>query len=75
MKPEEAKQLLESPVFNYAVNEATNYYLDRIKQRPTEDVEAAIALSVIDRIVSIIESAVMDERISEYNKAEAQKYQ
>lgn len=75
MKSEDAQRLLENPAYVMAWDEVESYYIDRIKQNPLEDVEATIALSVIDRVKSAVESAAMDMRIEEHNKDLAKRYQ
>lgn len=75
MKSEDAKQLLDNPAFQYAIDDTCEYYIERIKQKPTEDITAAIALSVIDEIESRIRSAAMDSRVEAHYADQAEKYQ
>ena len=71
---EEARILLENKVFQYAVDDTQAEYLQRIKMNPTEDIEAAIAIKVLDDIVSKLESKVFDVKMASNTKEQAKRY-
>lgn len=74
INPEEAKRLLESPIFIFAMDEWKNYCIDRIKLNPLDCDEETIGLSMLDKLVSFIKSAEFEEKLQHYNKEQLKKY-
>ena len=63
MISDEARQILNSEAFTAAFDETHEFYLARLKADPLNDTEAAMALSVLDRVRGQLESYLVDEKL------------
>jgi hypothetical protein len=75
MNLEEAKQILESDTFKEIWKMVEDEYINRIRLRPLEDIEAPLALSVMESIKTSLEQVAFTGKIEEYNTEASRKYQ
>ena len=72
---DEAKTILENRVFKLAMDRVEEYFVERIKRNPTEDVEAAIGLRVLEEIHNTLGAMVFDQKAAEHTKEMAKRVQ
>ena len=71
MRTEEAKLILESDSFKEAVNQVRESFIFQIVNNPTDCLEATMGLHTLNEIVSALESALIDYKVSAHNNAES----